>query len=39
MANIGSAVYVHRNTKAVVRTVCGNSKGFEVNVGIQEVLH
>ena len=36
MANIGSAVYVHRNTKAVVRTVCGNSKGFEVNVGIQE---
>ena len=35
MANIGSHVYVHR-CKAVVRTVCGNSKCFEVKVGMHQ---
>jgi len=35
MASIGSDVYVHRHKK-VVRTVCGNCKGFEIKVGMNQ---
>ena len=35
MASISSDVYVYR-CKTVVRTVYGNSKGFEVKVGMHQ---
>ena len=36
MASISSDVYAYRRKKTVVRTVCGNSKGFEVKVGMHQ---
>ena len=36
MASIGSDVYVHRCENIFVRTVYGNSKGFEVKVGMHQ---
>ena len=36
MASIGSDVYMYTGAKTVVRTVYGNSKGFEVPVVIRD---
>jgi len=36
MASISSDVYVYRCKKTVARTVYGNSKGFEVKVGMHQ---
>ena len=36
MASIGSDVYMYSGAKKVVRTVYGDSKGFEVKVGMHQ---